>query len=375
MRRPPVTDWLLLFLCLISSGFGLVLIWSATRYDPQLHDLPLKQGCYLLLGVVLCLCVSRLDVEKILRRWWPLVLAGEFLLPLTLLTPLGTAGDTGNRSWLTLPGLSLHLQPAEFGKLLFLLLLALQLRRLKERGVGRPTSVGGLLTHGGLLCGVVFATSGDAGMTVLYGLLFLLLLWLGGVPLRWFLLMGGAGAAGAAAVWKLLPADNYWKMRFLVLFDPALDPQGIGYQQNRSLLALGSGQIWGQGYLQGLQTQSEAPSALPARYTDFIFSVCGEEFGLAGCVFVLLLLTGVILRCFWVGGKAPTTFLRLTAWGCGGTVLLQTVLNVAMCLSAAPVIGLTLPFFSYGGSSLLSLFLTMGVVGAVHRQRFRADPS
>ncbi len=365
-RRHLVSDPLLFALCAAASGFGLVLIFSATRYQEALHGLPLKQLAACLAGAALWPLFARLDGEALLEH--PLVLAALGIGPLLLLlTPLGTAGDTGNRSWLSLPGIPFSLQPAEFSKLCYLLLLV----RLFRRHSSATSDTGLVLRAAGLtllFCGLLFGISGDAGMVVLYGGLFVLLCWAGGVRRRWFALgLALLGLAGAG-VWMLLPSDNYWKMRILILFDHSLDPQRYGYQQNRSLLALGSGQLWGQSLFRGIQTQSRAASALPARYTDFIFSVCGEELGFAGCAAVLLLLTGIILRCFWIGRRCASPAGGLICAGVGGMVLIQMVLNVGMCLYAAPVIGLTLPFFSYGGSSVLSLYCAMGLISGLRRR-------
>ena len=154
-------------------------------------------------------------------------------------------------------------------------------------------------------------------------------------------------------------------MRFLVVLDHDLDPLGKGFQQGRSLLALGSGQITGQGYLQGTQTQSLSPSSLPARHTDFIFSAAGEELGLVGCLVILALLGAVVFTCVRLARGSDDLFLRDVAMGAAASFGVQTVLNVGMCLYAAPVVGVTLPFFSYGGSSLVASFLLVGILRAL----------
>ena len=139
----------------------------------------------------------------------------------------------------------------------------------------------------------------------------------------------------------------------------------MGWQQSRSLLAIGSGQLTGMGYLNGKQTQSLLSTSLPARHTDFIFAVCGEEFGLVGCCVLLGLLLAIILRCVWVSRRAKSHMSAYIAMGFAGMLMVQTVLNVGMCLYVTPVIGLTLPFISYGGSSTLTLFVAMGIVSGI----------
>ena len=128
------------------------------------------------------------------------------------------------------------------------------------------------------------------------------------------------------------------------------------------MLAIGSGQVTGQGYLQGIQTQSASASALPARHTDFIFSVAGEELGLVGCLAILALLGAILLRCVWLARRSRDPLFASVAMGVAGMFGAQTLLNVGMCLYVAPVVGVTLPFFSYGGSSLLMAFGAVGIL-------------
>ncbi len=138
----------------------------------------------------------------------------------------------------------------------------------------------------------------------------------------------------------------------------------MGYQQSRGLLALGSGGLFGQGLFQGIQTQG-GEGSLPARQTDFIFCVCGEELGMVGCMVVIVLEFLVVYRCFQTARVAKSSMDALICVGFGTMLIFQTVENIGMCLFVMPVIGLTLPFFSYGGSSILSLFAAMGIVSGV----------
>lgn len=354
---------LLLPLSLTAALVGLGLVYSATRYDPALHGLPGKQAAALGVGLALCLLLTRLPVRALLTRlWWVLALGNIGLL--LLLVPLGQEDGTGNKSWIALPGGLFHLQPAEVVKLSFLLLLALQLTVLERKGLNRPIAVLALAGHVAALCGLLYAVSGDMGMVAVYFCLYFGMLWAAGVHPLWLFSQLAAGVAAVLLLWHKLP--DYVRLRVLVVFDHDLDPLGKGFQQGRSLLALGSGQITGQGYLQGTQTQSAAASALPARHTDFIFSVAGEELGLVGCLFLLLLLGGLVLSCLSLVRQGDP-LLSYTAAGMAGMLGAQTALNVAMCLYAAPVIGVTLPFFSYGGSSLVVNFGGIGVLRVLAR--------
>ena len=374
-------DLLLLGLCIAANTYGIILIYSASRYWTRIHSYPLKQGLAMVLGILCFILCSYLDIEVLMEKWkWLFV--GSIVFLLLLKTPLvdeTAAAVSGNTNWLAIPGLPFNIQPAEIVKLVFVMMVAKQLVWLREQrgGISAPSSLLQLLAHFGLMSGLIFVISGDMGMVVIYTGIFVLMLWSGGVNRKWFI--AGILLLGAVigVLWNfVLPKTKYWTdyriIRFRVLFDHDLDPLGKGWHQTRSLLAIGSGKLTGMGYLNGTQTQSAYKSSLPERYTDFIFSACGEELGMLGCLLILLLLSAIILRCFYVGAHASSPFAALVAVGYGSMLLVQTALNVGMCLYVAPVIGITLPFFSYGGSSLLTMYVAMGIVSGI---RSRALPS
>lgn len=362
-------DLLLLFLCLAASGFGLVLIYSATRYSEDLHSYVLKQAIFIALGVVAYIVMTFVDIELILDKSWVLLFVFSVILILMLI-PFGVSDDTGNRNWMYLPGIRFGLQPAEIVKLFFVMLLARVLDRSRDYGISRTLPVLKMAALTVFFMGLNTAISHDFGMSLVYLTIFAIMAFVAGVKLRWFALalLGGGGLIAVA--WSHLP--NYIRMRFLVLFDHSLDPLNVGWHQTRSLLAIGSGRLTGMGYLNGKQTQSLSSASLPARHTDFIFSVCGEEFGLVGCVLLLLLLLAIVLRCIHVSRRARSHLSAYIALGFAGMLMVQILINVGMCLYVAPVVGLTLPFVSYGGSSILTVFTAMGVVSGV---KMRSLPS
>ncbi len=370
-------DTLLLALCLIASGCGLILIYSATRYDSTLHSYPMRQAIFVLLGVVAYLIFQLIDIELIVQRSWKILLVCSFLLLFSLLK-FGVSGDTGNKSWAYIPGIPVGFQPAELVKLAFIPLLAWALNRQREFGISRPSSVFRITALTAAYCGAIAVLSQDFGMVLVYLFIFLIMAFMAGVKLRWFLLAGVLAAIAFCAVAVLsvtseafMDQFGYIISRFTEAYTRS-DPQGMGWQQTRSILAIGSGKLFGQGYLQGIQTQSTTEGSLPARHTDEIFAVCGEEFGLVGCIVVLLLLAAIILRCFYVGRRARSTLSSYIAVGFGAMLLIQTAINVAVCLYIFPVVGLTLPFISYGGSSVITLYAAMGIVSGI---KMRSLPS
>ena len=373
-------DRLLLSLCLLASGYGLVLIFSATRYLGQAGAMRsmIVQTVAILMGIVIYMLMSSVDIELFVDKSWKWLLLFNLAINALVRTPLGVEVN-GNRSWLHIPGFPVNLQPAEIAKLTFVLLLAWQMSRLQERGISRPTSVFQIAGHTLFMFGVVAVTSGDFGMGLTYLMIFVIMAWSAGVKKRWFLLAVVVGVVGVVLIWPHVK-DMYYMKRFTVVIDHILgnpdtiweQTQGKGWQQSRSVLAIGSGGLTGMGYLQGIQTQSKSPTSLPARETDEIFAVCGEEFGLIGCLLLLALLAAIILRCVWVARRACSPQSAFIAMGYAGMLLTQVGINVGMCLYVFPVVGLTLPFISYGGSSIITMYAAMGVVSSI---KMRSLPS
>lgn len=362
-------DVVLLGLCILASLMGLALIYSATRYSEGLHSSFMKQAAFLCVGIVAYVWVTFIDFEFLMEKWWWMFLVLG-LLVILLIIPFGRDDGTGNRSWVFFPGVSVGFQPGEIAKLAFIVTLAWTMNRERRRGLGRFFAIIKYVVLTCVFAGLLAVLSGDYGMVLVYLFIFVIMAWVAGVSKWWFIGVGVPLVGGVAFLWNyVLPRTKYWDdyriMRFRVVFDHSLSPQKFGWHQSRSLMAIGSGQLTGMGYLQGKQTHSPRSDSLPARHTDFIFSVCGEEFGLVGCCAVLLVLLAIILRCVWVSRRAKSYMSAYISMGIAGMLMVQTIINVAMCLYVGPVIGLTLPFFSYGGSSTLTLFIAMGIVSGI----------
>ena len=365
-------DLVLLGLCCAATLFGMVLIASATRYmgaDGIIRYVGV-QGAAMALGLCAYVFMSMIDVEIVLKKWkW--VLAFNIVFIGLLLTPLGVGGaTTGNQAWLKIPGIPFQIGPAEIVKITFALLLAKQLEWLREekRDLKSFSSAMMVAGHTLLLMGYYVVISGDMGNALTFFFIFLCMAFAAGFALRWFALLFLGGGAAFAAAWALELIPSYMMDRFRVLFDHSYDALKTGWQQTRSLLAIGSGGVFGQGYMQGTQTQSSYSGSLPYRWTDFIFSVCGEELGLIGCLLVIALLTAIILRVLLVARNAQTPLHCYICVGMAAMLIYQTVINIGMCLFVMPTIGVTLPFFSYGGSSLLTLYAAMGVVSGIKKR-------
>ena len=360
-------DLVLLALCCTATLYGIVLIFSASRYLGS-NKLVVVQFVAMLLGICMYITFSMVDLEVLMKRWkW--VLAFNILFILLLRTPLGISRG-GNRAWLKFPGIPVNIGPAEVVKITFVLLLAKQLEWLREEKRDLKSFPSALMVgaHAIGMCGFYFLVSGDMGNGLVFLFIFICMAFVAGFALRWFVLLFGGGTAAVAAAWKLGIMPDYMQGRFLALFDHNYDPLGVGWHQNRSLLTLGAGGWFGQGYLKGTQTQSADSWSLPGRHTDFIFSVCGEELGLVGCLAVIALLAAIIIRVLLVAKNSQTSFYCCVCVGMAAMLIFQTLINIGMCLFIMPTIGITLPFFSYGGSSIVTLFAAMGVVSGIKKR-------
>lgn len=365
-------DLVLLGLCCAATVFGMVLIASATHYMDAAKMLRYVgvQGVAMLLGFCVYVFMSMVDIEIVLKKWKWLVLFNLVFIGL-LKTPFGVGGaSTGNQAWLKFPGIPFQIGPAEVVKITFTLLLAKQLAWLREekRDLRSFPAAAQVAGHTLALMGWYVVISGDMGNALTFFFIFLCMAFAAGFALRWFALLFAGCGIGFAAAWVLELIPGYMMDRFRVLFDHSYDALDTGWQQTRSLMAIGSGGLFGQGYMNGTQTQSSFPQSLPNRWTDFIFSVCGEELGLVGCLAVITLLAVIIFRVLRVARNTQTPFHCYICVGMAAMLIYQTVVNIGMCLFVMPTIGVTLPFFSYGGSSVLTLFAAMGVVSGIKKR-------
>lgn len=374
------SDLVLFTFCSLATLYGMLLILSATHtvYKGTLRYVEV-QGVGYLLGTVLYFMLSSLDVVELSKKWkWIFAFNVGFIA--LLITPLGMTRNN-NRAWLGVNDIGaklgvsflarfpLQLQPAEIVKITFIILLAKQLIWLREeRDLKHFANVIQPTAHVAFMFVLYYAVSRDAGSGLVYLFVFLCMAFAAGFAARWLILGVGGAAGGLWAAWHFGLLRGDWHDRVLVVLDHSYQPLGKGWQQTRGMLALGSGGWTGMGLFHGTQTQSPYRTSLPERQTDFIFCVAGEELGFLGCALIILLLFAIIIRCFLVARDATTPMESLICVGMAGMLIFQTVANIGMCLFLLPVVGLTLPFFSYGGSSVMTLFAAMGVVSGIKKR-------
>ena len=353
-------DMILLLLCVVTSAFGCLMIASTTDHTGTMRYVYVQIGA-IAIGLLAYAFFSSIDIDFFSEhRIWLVVLNTVLIL---LLIPFGTDYETGNRSWLDFPFLPVAIQPAEFCKIAFVLIMASVMASHQNR-ISSIWSVGHMVLHLGLVAGLNWVISGDLGVSLIFVFIFAGMALTGGVKWIWFALAGGGLTVAAPVIWTQFLTERQ-QNRIKVLFDPSIDPLGMDerYHILRSQLSLNGGGLLGQGLFNGNRTQT---GALFAQHTDFIFSAIGEELGFMGCLLVLVLLLSIIGRCIHVGNQSQDYMRRMLCFGIAAALIFQMISNVGMCIGVTPVIGLTLPFISYGGSSIVSLYAMLGFVSGVH---------
>ena len=351
-------DWVLLLLCVITTAFGVLPIASSTNYLDSYRYI-IMQIAGALIGILLYALVSSIDAEVLIEHRTSLVVFN--ILFMSLLIPFGeTIG--GNRSWINLPFLPFNIQVAEICKVSYILIMASVMNAHKEK-ISSFKSVFHMVFHLGLVFVLINELSYDMGVSLIFVFIFIIMAFAGGVNLLWFAAAIGGIALLFPFIWPRM--EEYQRLRIEVLFNPDLDPAGTGvlWQGTLSLRSLTGGGMTGQGLFNGHRTQN---MPLQGQHTDFIYATIGEELGFVGCVLVLLLLGLIIARCIWVGMRSQEYARQLICFGAAGALIFQTVINIAMCTRIGPVIGLTLPFISYGATSIVSLYAMLGLVSGVY---------
>ena len=267
-----------------------------------------------------------------------------------------------NRSWLDFPILPFNIQPAEICKITYIIIMA-SVMASHQNNISKFGSVVEMVFHLGILVGLNMAISNDAGVSLIFVFIFIGMAFGGGVHLGWFALAIGLIAAAFPILWQVM--GEYQRERIQVLFDPTFDAQGIGarYHYKINLQSLTGGGLTGQGLFNGNRTQG---GNLFAQHTDYIFSSIGEELGFFGCVLIMVLELAIIARCIWVGMRCQDYIRRLVCFGAASALMFQLIINIGMCIGVMPVIGLTLPFISYGPSSVVTIFGMLGLVSGAY---------
>lgn len=347
-------DWPLLAMLVVLCACGLVVLYSAAGGD---ESTVYRQGIRLSAGLVAMLLIANIRPDT-LRRWSPWLFVGGLALLLAVLL-VGVRGG-GAQRWLDLG--FMRFQPSELVKLATPMMLAWYLseRRLPPR----LTVIGGALL---LICvpAVLIFLQPDLGTAILVAMAGLFVLFLAGLSWKLIGAIGAAVAIFAPVAWFFLLHD-YQRNRVLTLFNPERDPLGTGYHIIQSKIAIGSGGVWGKGWMEGTQSQLQF---LPERTTDFIFAVLAEEFGWIGALLLLALYVLIILRGLYIASQGQDTYSRLLAGALTLVFGVYVIVNTAMVSGLLPVVGIPLPLISYGGTSMVTLMVSFGILMSIHTHK------
>lgn len=361
------TDKIFWLIALLISLYSLLLIFSVSRnsnfgyFKVQLISI--------IAGYVGAFFITKSDYRKLADCWY--YVAGVCILLIICTFVFGTA-VTGNsgvdaKAWIKLPG-GITFQPSELAKIGFMVTFSKHLSFLKENDQLKSfRQIVFLGLHALIPMGLTHL-QGDDGAAIIFFFMFLFMSFAAGIQLRYFIATFVLLIFSIPILWKYVLAE-YQKQRLISQLNPESDPLGMGFQQMQGKLSIASGRIFGQGYFNGPRVGFGKKGVVPVQQSDFIFSVAGEELGFIGCILVIALLLFLLLRTFRIAYKSSDNLGCYICFGFIGMVASQAIFNLGMCLSILPVMGVTLPFFSAGGSSAACLYLGLGLVQSVYMQK------
>lgn len=356
------SDKLLWLFTIAATVYSCMLINSMQRSTG--YNYLSSQLIAIFVGFILIIILTVIDYVHILRLWW--LLAGVSLILLIAVFFFGiSVSGTDDTAWINLPG-GLSFQPSELVKVFFIVTLTKHMQLLKEKDKLRSLiGVLSLLVHTAIPV-VIIHMQGDDGTVLVFLFVFLIMAFIGGIQLRYFLIMFLLLAAGIPLMWNYLLNDEH-KYRMTAIFDAQGNTlSSYGWQQYQGKVSVASGGLHGTGLGSGVRVAS---GIVPEQENDFILTVAGEELGFIGCILLMLILFLIIFKVLLNAFSARDYAGKMLCIGVFAMIAVQTVINVGMVLGLLPVIGITLPFFSSGGSSMLSILLGIGLVQSVHYHR------
>lgn len=344
--------------------FGIIMIYSMTQSYGWTKYV-FVQTFSMFIGIGAFVVFTVIDPDLIADKWVYLTIFNVlFIIGLLF---FGTEVN-GSRAWYRFAGIGV--QPSEIVKVIFIVLIARQMATFKEqRTLNQFSSIIKLGLHWALYFGLIVVIPNDLGSALIFMAIFVVMLICAGIAWYWMAAAAAAVAAMVPLFWNFLLKD-YQKQRILAPYIPdVVDPtgQGITWQTNHCKNALASGRWTGVGFGQGSFSQS----SYNARHTDCVFASIGEELGMVACLAIIILLTIIIIRCCVIGLRSGSPFGMLICFGVAASLAFQAFVNIGMCIGITPVVGITLPFFSYGGSSIVAMYACIGLVSGV---KYRPKP-
>jgi len=351
-------DKTLLFLALFAVSIGLLVVASSTASLDEPNRYILMQIGAFILGFLILLFMQFIDYENIgyLAKYF----YGIIIVLLVAVLFFGYDADTNTSRWIKLGFFSF--QPAEIVKILFIITLAKHISTVIN-DVNYIKNIGFLALHAFIPIALIILQP-DMGTALSFAFVFIVMLFIAGVNWRYFAFSFGGIAALSPMIYFFVLKD-YQKARILEFLNPEADPTGSSYQLIQSKIAIGSGGLFGNGLFSGLQTQG---GLLPAKHTDFIFGVVGEELGFIGSILLVLILFAIIARCIFLSIRSKSIFGKMICIGVAALLAFHIFENLLMVVGLAPITGIPLPFISYGGTSMLATMVEIGLVLLVSRK-------
>lgn len=364
------TDKLLLILCLLASTFGVLCVYSATRYTiSDKISFPRDARTMIvaiLLGLFLAAIISLIDYDIICKLWPVFAVGSIVLMILVMLVGVGPPSRPDSKVWLNLK--IFYFQPSELVKIFFIITFSTHINAVKNN-INKIGTLALLVIHA-LVPTLLVMKSGDDGSALVFMGIAAIMLFVAGISWKYILAVVALIVTAVPLLWFKFMND-FQKQRFIVIVDPEAYPD-TAYQQNMGLSAIEQGGFLGTGLFKGAYTQSHS---VPESSNDFIFTVIAEEFGTLGCIIALGLILAIIFRIIRNGKKSVFNTSTLMCYGIASMIAIQVIINVAMCLRLGPVVGITLPFFSSGGSSSLCLYIGLGLIFGVYRTTYNQKPT
>lgn len=353
------TDRLILYFCIAASVFGSIEILSVTHRLSTFRPFAVQLASTFV-GVLAAVFISLFDFETFLKRWYLIAAAG--IIPVILTFFIGFAPEgTDDKAWLDL-GFTTF-QPAELLKIAFIVTFAAHVNAVKSN-INKLKYLLPLCLHGAVPV-VIIHLQGDDGTALVFVIMFLSMLFAAGVSWKYFVAAISAAVVASPIVYFFIMNEDQRK-RIVGVFNIESDIKGSTYQQYRARMALANGGFFGQGLFKGSLTQV---GGVPEGRNDFIFVSIGEELGFIGCILVILLLAAICLRSIHTARNCSKDSGKIICVGFFSMIMAQIIINIGMCISILPVIGVTLPFFSAGGTSLLCTYFGVGLVMSVYMHR------
>lgn len=355
-------DKVLMILCVFATSFGCIAVLSATYQTTSSLRQFIMQFVCMIIGIVAVIVISNFNYKDIAKLWPLIALIG--LIPVILTFFIGYApGQTDDKAWLPLPG-GIRFQPAELLKIVFIITFSYHVYRI-GKNIFKLRHMLLLCIHGAFYV-LLIHFQGDDGTALIFAIMFVGMMFLAGIKLRYFIIAGSAATISLPIVFLFVMNEDQ-KQRITSLFFPQeKDYLGVLWQQWRARIAFANGGLWGTGLFKGPYVQS---GSIPEGHNDFIFASIGEELGMLGCLAVLLLLFAICARSIRIGYLANDKMGLIICGGVFSMLAAQIIVNIGMNVSLLPVIGVTLPLFSAGGTSLICTYLGIGLVMSVYMHR------